>query len=637
MKTIYQLFFLILLFAPISIFSQDVTYTFDAGGNGEYNTGTSTWTNLTVAGGTATTTNTPGVTFSDNGTTNASYVLKSTGTVSPNNGCIVSFDAIPSTTDQQVIFKEYLTSSTNAQTKAGFTLRASGSSTYGVGMKQGYFFRVSHNTGTVSAMGTVQFSIYKIDATSATGSVNSTAATIPGYTLGSALWVKATAIGSTLTMYYSLNGTTWTQAVTKTDATYASGGVQAYWGMGVAGLQPVYYDDVQYWDLTKNVSLSGSKFMFDGTAKTPTIAKTGFTSPVETITYTGINGTDYPASATAPSAIGTYLMNVSEVEGVTRTAAQVFTILPTTFDKIYTFEGDAIGTAAALTTTSTGANVTGGHTVQLFSGATEGGYSVSAKTLSITAGAANTRAISSLNDFGTTSTDYSVTWKEYNTTASANKHVVVLRADASTSNSFYSPSTNYRPQGQGYGFLVNPTGASAITLKIYKLNLLDTWTNITGATVSLTTFPVQGVPLWFRASVFGSSTVLLKFEYSTDGTNWVTATTAVDDSSPVASGATHLFGVNSNNQNYYFDYIGSKTITELTTSIGNTNTDKSKMFVTVNNKTIIVANASNFEVYNIQGMKVKEVRSNTTNHSLALSSGIYFIRSGNSTLKAIVK
>jgi hypothetical protein len=72
-----------------------------------------------------------------------------------------------------------------------------------------------------------------------------------------------------------------------------------------------------------------------------------------------------------------------------------------------------------------------------------------------------------------------------------------------------------------------------------------------------TLIPTAGQPIWYRASVSGSSTVTLKFEYSTDSITWNAGTTSTDATAPVftAGGTQIIWGLGVGNLEFYLDNI----------------------------------------------------------------------------------
>jgi len=81
--------------------------------------------------------------------------------------------------------------------------------------------------------------------------------------------------------------------------------------------------------------------------------------------------------------------------------------------------------------------------------------------------------------------------------------------------------------------------------------------------------------------------------------------------------------------NFTMTYSGS-----ITTSLSKL---ENRVSYSVTDGKLTIKGAENFIVYNIQGMKVAEVLSNTTNVKIALKSGIYLVRTKNEVFKVLVK
>lgn len=243
---------LVLAMLPISLFAQEtVEYTFDVGGNGYYDGTTYTnLTNYTGSTGTFQLTNasTLGLTFGDNNATNVFRALTYGANVSS-----VDLTAIPTSTDQQATWKQYLKTSTS-NSKSGIILRAqTTASTYSAQARQGYYFW-AQNEGTE---GKVRFRIRSLDATTSGSSIGDATVTISGYTTGP-LYLKAIASGTSLSFSYSLDNSTWTTAIASfTNTAYSQGLVQWAWGVGGgSSVTDVYFDDitVTYTAATSSIS-----------------------------------------------------------------------------------------------------------------------------------------------------------------------------------------------------------------------------------------------------------------------------------------------------------------------------------------------------------------------------------------------
>jgi len=135
--------------------------------------------------------------------------------------------------DAIVIWKQYITDITK-ETKVGILLRASGTSSYATGLKEGYYCMAWYRPG-IGIGGRVYRAhaagLAGLDAGYGSGTYyNTIANNVP-------FWVKATIIGATINMSYSLDSITWspTQENIATGITYpllTSGSAQLVYGLG---------------------------------------------------------------------------------------------------------------------------------------------------------------------------------------------------------------------------------------------------------------------------------------------------------------------------------------------------------------------------------------------------------------------
>jgi len=168
----------------------------------------------------------------------------------------------------------------------------------------------------------------------------------------------------------------------------------------------------------------------------------------------------------------------------------------------------------------------------------------------------NATGIFNLNAFSNKSTDYSVTWKQCLGVVAATDYKVgmVLRADPSK----VGDASTYYAQGimQGYVFIAYNVNATRTEFRTYRSTSSTSLTMLTNTSVS-TLMPTAGQPIWYRASVSGSSNVALKFEYSTDSITWNAGTSATDSNLPAfTSGGTQIiWGLGVGNLDFYLDNI----------------------------------------------------------------------------------
>jgi hypothetical protein len=155
-----------------------------------------------------------------------------TMTILSGSGQAAAFDMdlFPASADYSVTWKETYT----VVGQSAFTLRASGASNLGAGLKQGYLFQARSSQNTAR--------IYRLSS-SGTSAV-STAIPLPAPGVNTPRWYRATVQGSTLTFEYSDDGVTFTTITSQTDTTYSSGTTQFSRGWGGATYTDSYIDDV---------------------------------------------------------------------------------------------------------------------------------------------------------------------------------------------------------------------------------------------------------------------------------------------------------------------------------------------------------------------------------------------------------
>jgi glucuronoarabinoxylan endo-1,4-beta-xylanase len=232
--------------------------------------------------------------------------------------------------------------------------------------------------------------------------------------------------------------------------------------------------------------------------------------------------------------------------------------------RTYNFNADAAATAAT-TPPAEGITVASGN------GATAGVVSYSDITANTsnrfrayTGGNRNVTGVMDLGWFPNNATDYAVTWKEAVGSNADYKVGVLLRGNAPAG----TTTTGY-VQGmmQGYLFIAYTAKGSANPATQFRIYPSTAATSlpayINNAVPALV--PAIGQNVWYRASVWGSSPVNLKFEYSTDSTTWITAATATDASaSRFVSGATQLvWGLGSPGYNFFLDNITYKALSKI--------------------------------------------------------------------------
>lgn len=163
-----------------------------------------------------------------------------------------------------------------------------------------------------------------------------------------------------------------------------------------------------------------------------------------------------------------------------------------------------------------------------------------------------------LSLFPAKSKNYSVSWKQYSGDIAKDYKVGVLLRGSAPSD---DESIGYVPGiMQGYAFVVysNPTSRLPHSeFRIYKSTEEKELKVLANVTVK-DLVPVQGVPMWYRASVVGDDLLL---EYSTDNTSWKVGAKAYDSDGSFGVGKTQFFwGLAAKNYDFFVDDI---TFTEL--------------------------------------------------------------------------
>jgi poly(3-hydroxybutyrate) depolymerase len=168
-------------------------------------------------------------------------------------------------------------------------------------------------------------------------------------------------------------------------------------------------------------------------------------------------------------------------------------------------------------------------------------------------GAKNATGVIDLNAFPKFATDYSVTWKScVNSPTGDYKTGVILRGDTAKRG---TATANY-VQGIMEGYLLLPfnNGANGSQFRIYKSTSTGLSMLVNTAVPSLVLSKSQ--PVWYRATVSGSTSVALKIEYSTDSVSWLTGATATDAAASYKSGATQfVWGLAITSTDFYVDNI----------------------------------------------------------------------------------
>jgi hypothetical protein len=179
-------------------------------------------------------------------------------------------------------------------------------------------------------------------------------------------------------------------------------------------------------------------------------------------------------------------------------------------------------------------------------------------------GERNGTGVIDLNLFPSNATDYSVTWKQCLASIEKDYKVgVLLRGN----NTVGTNATGYVAGiRQGYLFIAYTANGATTPhseFRIYKSTSATSLSMLVNASVSELR-PAIETPVWYRASVSGSTTAILKFEYSTDGTTWAEAAATTDSSSPFTSGASQFaWGLAAGNWDFYVDDIAYEAVSSV--------------------------------------------------------------------------
>gem|GEM_PF-6626044 len=168
-------------------------------------------------------------------------------------------------------------------------------------------------------------------------------------------------------------------------------------------------------------------------------------------------------------------------------------------------------------------------------------------------GQRNSTGVIDFNVFPKKATDYSVTWKScVNSPGGDYKTGVILRGDTARRG---TASTGY-VQGIMEGYLLLPynNGANGAQFRIYKSTSTGLSMLINSAVAGLVL--AKGQPVWYRASVSGSSSVALSLEYSTDSITWNIGASCIDAAATYLSGASQfVWGLAITSTDFYIDNV----------------------------------------------------------------------------------
>ncbi|MCI6490641.1 MAG: hypothetical protein MSA28_00730 [Prevotella sp.] len=196
-----------------------------------------------------------------------------------------------------------------------------------------------------------------------------------------------------------------------------------------------------------------------------------------------------------------------------------------------------------------------------------------------------------LTRFTAQSTDYSVTWKQYNGTDNDYKVGMMLRAGKVVGTSSQGYSQGFR---EGYLFIVyNHPSSSNSEFRIYKSTASTNLSMMVNQGAGV--LPEKGTPMWYRATVKGYPIVTLTFEYSTDGETWVLASQTMDSNNAFSSGRTQVaWGLAAMQHSFYLDDITFEGVTY----------DPTHVTPTLQSAT----SAPQSAIYNLKGQRVTSMK-----------------------------
>ncbi|WP_297098613.1 glycoside hydrolase family 98 domain-containing protein [uncultured Draconibacterium sp.] len=516
-------------------------------------------------------------TNSNDETTNA---FKTYSAGETNGTGVVDLDMFPETADNySVTWEEYYDT---AGGKKGLLLRGNTVlSAYADGMKQGYLFTVLNNEDNTV---TLESNVANAGGLLAKTSYTSGFAVLPG----EPCWYRATVVDNQMVFECSKDSLNWEggDVTAFTDDNYLLGSTQLVWGFNTDNYSWVM-DNIRY--STGNLSVSkvelaafryeqgkgpseSQSFKVTGSSLTGDILITvpaGFEVSLSensdynsSLTITPVNGE--AASQTvyvrmkAGLSMGTRSgdIHISSEAVADRLLSVSGEVLPQPTSVIYNFSNDVATTVAQTPPAlNTAIPLSNGATAGVVSYTDANGLTSNALK-PYSGGNRNATGVIDLNLFSQTGTDYSVTWKQSVGSSGTDYKVgMLMRGDVDNRG---SASTGY-VQGlmEGYLLLVYTAGGSSHSeFRVYKstsgYNTLSTLVNQSANAL----VPTAGQPIWYRASVSGTSPVSLQIEYSKDSITWETGAAVTDASSVFTSGATQLvWGLGVSSVDFYVDNI----------------------------------------------------------------------------------
>ncbi|MBN2262825.1 MAG: hypothetical protein JW735_07930 [Prolixibacteraceae bacterium] len=486
-----------------------------------------------------------------------------------------------------IVWKEYYK---NTGAVKGLMLRASsdkGMCSYAEGMMQGYLFMVTNNPNNTITLGS-----YVAD----TLNLNEKATYTSMFKImpGEPCWYRAKAFNNMFLIECSPDSVNWFGGVETcfTDNSFATGKTQLLWGFGSSNYEWII-DDVQFF--AENITVS--KFSMDdyfyrqgaGPSLSQDLSVKGnaLSGDIEINTSEYFEVSLHPTEGFDSSfvlehnegevlltnvyvrlksnlPIGEYVGELLVASGGMLVQSVVLhgRVTPQATIEVYDFTNDIASNAAsdppALNTQIAPTNTATGGVISF---ADLNGISNN-MLKPYGGGQRNATGVIDLQLFSKKATDYSVTWKQFNSDVNSDYKVgMLLRGDTLN----FGTDTEGYVQGlmHGYLFIVYNTNTGS-QFRIYKSN--DTYNslfNLVNSSVP-SLKPASRQAVWYRASVNGENTVSLTFEYSTDGVKWNVGANTSDNTAPVyKSGATQIvWGLAANALNFVIDDISFNGLTE---------------------------------------------------------------------------
>jgi poly(hydroxyalkanoate) depolymerase family esterase len=287
-----------------------------------------------------------------------------------------------------------------------------------------------------------------------------------------------------------------------------------------------------------------------------------------------------------------------------------FSLPGSTTTKTYDFSSDAATTAA---TTPPAANTTVGSGNGATAGVanyTDANGVTSNYIRAYSGGERNGTGVVDLGLFPSNATDYSVVWKQCLASGTKDYKVgVLLRANSTAGTSTTGYVSGIR---QGYLFIVYTANGATTPhseFRIYKSTSATSLTMLANSSINTLT-PAAAVPMWYRASVSGTTSTTLTLEYSTNNSTWITAATYTDATTTFASGSTQLvWGLAANNWDFFLDNMTYTSGSTLKSGISEATS------TTLESKAISAPSVVSTEYYSLTGQK--------TSSNQAPSRGFY--------------